>query len=39
MRTPETYCPHMAYYFSLPLLVISPRVSFSWRKFSAIIII
>jgi len=28
MRTPETYCPHMAYYFSLPLLVISPRVSF-----------
>ena len=28
--------PHMAYYFSLPLLVISPRVSFSWRNFSAI---
>ena len=28
MRTPETYCPHMAYYFSLQLLVISPRVSF-----------
>ena len=30
---PETYCPHMACYFSLPLLVMSLRVSFSLEKF------
>ena len=30
---PRDLLPHMAYYFSLPLLVISPTVSFKLEKF------